>query len=185
MSIMKHICYLIIALFLLNANKGYSQDLSGVTILVNPGHGGFDSDDRNIPFGKFKPGDQNGFWESQSNFDKGIQLRELLENAGATVVMSRLSNNPTVYKTDEAGNIVTDEDGDPIIIYTDDTPLTQIVRMANEAEADYMLSIHSNAGVTNYVLQLYAGVDPGDTHVYPTATPFSDRSREISTVIAK
>lgn len=49
MSIMKHICYLIIALFLLNANKGYSQDLSGVTILVNPGHGGFDSDDRNIP----------------------------------------------------------------------------------------------------------------------------------------
>ena len=185
MSIMKHICYLIIALFLLNANKGYSQDLSGVTILVNPGHGGFDSDDRNIPFGKFKPGDQNGFWESQSNFDKGIQLRELLENVGATVVMSRLSNNPTVYKTDEAGNIVTDEDGDPIIIYTDDTPLTQIVRMANEAEADYMLSIHSNAGVTNYVLQLYAGVDPGDTHVYPTATPFSDRSREISTVIAK
>lgn len=88
------------------------------------------------------------------------------------MVMSRLSNNPTVYKTDEAGNIVTDEDGDPIIIYTDDTPLTQIVRMANEAEADYMLSIHSNAGVTNYVLQLYAGVDPGDTHVYPTATPF-------------
>ena len=53
MSIMKHICYLIIALFLLNANKGYSQDLSGVTIFVNPGHGGFDSDDRNIPFGKF------------------------------------------------------------------------------------------------------------------------------------
>lgn len=38
-------------------------------------------------------------------------MRELLENAGATVVMSRLSNNPTVYKTDEAGNIVTDEDG--------------------------------------------------------------------------
>ena len=47
-------------------------------------------------------------------------MRELLENAGATVVMSRLSNNPTVYKTDEAGNIVTDEDGDPIIIYTDE-----------------------------------------------------------------
>ena len=73
MSIMIHICYVIIALILLNANKGYSQDLSGVTILVNPGHGGFDSDDRNIPFRKFKPGAQNRFWETQSYFDKGMQ----------------------------------------------------------------------------------------------------------------
>lgn len=84
MSIMKYICYLIIALFLLNANKGYSQDLSGVTILVNPGHGGFDSDDRNIPFGKFKPGDQNGFGSLRVTLIKEyscvsfLKMRELL-----------------------------------------------------------------------------------------------------------
>lgn len=37
---------------------------------------GFDSDDRNIPFGKFKPGDQNGL-RSQSNFDKGPKPKSL------------------------------------------------------------------------------------------------------------
>lgn len=180
---MKYI-YIICSLFLF-VIKVSAQDLSGVTILVNPGHGGFDSDDRNITIAPFASGDPDGFWESQSNFDKGIQLRELLENAGAKVVMSRLSNKPTTYLLDENGQVVKDQDGDPIITYTDDTPLTQIVRMANEANADYMLSIHSNAGVTNYVLQLYAGVDLDDTYTYPTPTPCSDESREVSTIIAK
>ncbi|WP_373126498.1 Ig-like domain-containing protein [Bacteroides sp. HPS0048] len=180
---MKYI-YVICCLFLITI-KVSAQDLSGVTILVNPGHGGFDSDDRNITIAPFASGDPKGFWESQSNFDKGIQLRDLLERAGAKVVMSRLSNKPTTYQLDENGQIVKDKDGDPIITYTDDTPLTQIVRMANEANADYMLSIHSNAGVTNYILQLYAGVDLDDTYTYPTPTPCSDESREISTIIAK
>ena len=43
---MKYI-YVICCLFLITI-KVSAQDLSGVTILVNPGHGGFDSDDRNI-----------------------------------------------------------------------------------------------------------------------------------------
>lgn len=146
--------------------KLYAQDLSGVKIFINPGHGGFDGDDRNMTIFPFSSGDPNGFWESQSNLDKGLQLRDLLEDAHATVLMSRTTNKPTTPD------------------YTDDTPLTQIVRMANEANADYMLSIHSNAGVTNYVLQLYAGVDPDDTHIYPSATPYSKESCDISTIIA-
>ncbi|MFA6871408.1 MAG: N-acetylmuramoyl-L-alanine amidase [Bacteroidaceae bacterium] len=159
--------YVIGLLFLLPFQL-VAQDLSGVKIFVNPGHGGFDSDDRNITIPPFSQGDPNGFWESQSNFDKGIQLRELLQNAGATVVMSRNSNAPT---TDT---------------YSDDTPLTQIVAMANASNADYMLSIHSNAGAgtANHVLQLYAGVDPDDTNTYYTATPYSDEGRAVSTIIA-
>ena len=160
---MKQIYYILfIGLFLLKTSGTYAQDLSGITIYVNPGHGGFDSDDRNIPVGPYGPGDVNGFWESQSNLDKGVQLVELLKGAKANVYISRTTNTTA-----------------------DDLPLTQIVREANECNADYMLSIHSNAGVTNYVLQLYAGVDPDDNHTYPTPTPHSDRSREISTVIAK
>lgn len=160
---MKHIHYILfVGLLLLKTGVIAAQDLSGVRIYINPGHGGYDSDDRNIPVGPYGSGDQNGFWESQSNLDKGLQLVELLKSAKADVFISRTTNTTA-----------------------DDLPLTQIVREANEYMADYMLSIHSNAGVTNYILQLYAGVDPDDTTIYPTPTPCSDRSREISTVIAE
>lgn len=160
---MKQIYYILfIGLLLLRTSGVYAQDLSGVTIYVNPGHGGFDSDDRNIPVGPYQSGDVNGFWESQSNLDKGLHLVDLLKGTKANVIISRTTNTTA-----------------------DDLPLTQIVREANECAADYMLSIHSNAGVTNYVLQLYAGVDLDDNNTYPTPTPCSDRSREISMVIAK
>lgn len=161
---MKKIYHIIAGLLLLSMVAN-AQNLSGVKILVNPGHGGFDSDDRNMVIYPFTSGDRNGFWESQSNLDKGLQLRDLLENAQCQVVMSRLTNNPTVY--DENGKLV----------YSDDTPLSQIVQMANEADADYMLSIHSNAGVTNYILQLFAGIDDGDTYNYSSPLPIRTRVR--------
>lgn len=154
----------ILLVVLLNIFSMDAQDLSGVRIFVNPGHGGNDSNDRNMVIPPFKQGDPNGFWESQSNLDKGIILRDLLLSTNAEVMMSRTQNRTE-----------------------DDLPLSTIVRMANEYNADFMLSIHSNAGngVGNSVLMLYAGVDEGDTHTYPTSTPFSDESRAISTEIAK
>lgn len=141
-----------------------AQDLTGIRIYINPGHGGFDSDDRNIVISPFTSGDHNGFWESQSNLDKGIQLKALLDASGATTFISRTTNTTA-----------------------DDLPLSQIVAAANAANADFMLSIHSNAGngTANHVLALYAGIDATDTYTYPTATPKSDESRAISTVIAK
>ncbi|MDR1526333.1 MAG: N-acetylmuramoyl-L-alanine amidase [Dysgonamonadaceae bacterium] len=142
-----------------------AQDLTGIKIHINPGHGGWDSDDRGIATPLYPSvGPNVGFWESQSNLDKGLQLRELLEASGCTVQMSRTQNRTQ-----------------------DDLPLSTIVQMANEFGADFMLSIHSNAGAgtANYVLMLYAGKDIGDTHNYPTATPKSDESRAISTEIAK
>lgn len=141
-----------------------AQNLSGVRIYINPGHGGFDSDDRNVVIAPFKSGDSNGFWESQSNLDKGKQLKTMLDDAGATTFISRTTNTTA-----------------------DDLPLSQIVASANAANADFMLSIHSNAGggSSNSVLMLYAGKDANDSYTYPTATPYSDKSREISTVVAK
>jgi X-X-X-Leu-X-X-Gly heptad repeat protein len=143
----------------------FSSELAGVKIHINPGHGGWDSDDRGIKTPLFPTvGPNVGFWESQSNLDKGLQLRDMLEEMGCSVQMSR-----TLNRTE------------------DDLALTTIVRMANEFGADFMLSIHSNAGAgtANYVLMLYAGKDVGDAQSYPTATPQSDKSREISTEIAK
>ena len=150
-------------LFTVTSMSALCQNLVEVRIYINPGHGGYDSDDRNIIIAPYKSGDPEGFWESKSNLDKGQMLKEMLDNQGATTFISRTQNRTE-----------------------DDLPLSQIVRSANEANADFMLSIHSNAGngVANHVLMLYAGVDAGDTETYPSPTPHSDKSRAISTEIA-
>ena len=37
---------------------------SDLTIYINPGHGGHDSDDRNVVIEPYKEGDPEGYWES-------------------------------------------------------------------------------------------------------------------------
>lgn len=138
-----------------------NADFKDFRIYINPGHGGHDANDRNVKIYPFAGGDPNGFWESNSNLDKGLKLRDWLNELGFQTMMSRVTNTTA-----------------------DDRSLSAIVAEANTYKADFMLSIHSNAGgPANYVLQLYSGVDVGDTHIYPTATPRSDESRAISTLI--
>ncbi len=139
-----------------------SQNLKGITICVNPGHGGYDSDDRNMVIYPFTLGDKNGFWESKSNLDKGLHLRNLLKGAGANVIMTRTTNEHS-----EAGGNA-------------DTPLSAIVEMANSNNADYMIAIHSNAGGNNMILMLYSGIDDGDTFNYSHPAPFRVESRQVS-----
>ncbi len=124
--------------FLLIISQAKGQNLEGIKIYVNPGHGGFDSNDRNVPVPPFALGDTAGFWESKSNLVKGLHLRSLLEAAGAEVIMSRTQNRSE-----------------------DDRPLSAIAEEANANQVDFMISIHSNAfnSVTNYVLQLFHGWD--------------------------
>ncbi|MFZ4583205.1 MAG: Ig-like domain-containing protein [Paludibacter sp.] len=148
-----------------------SQNLTGVKIFINPGHGGFDSDDRNVVIAPYTSGDSKGFWESQSNLDKGFALRSMLQSAGATVGMSRTTNTTA-----------------------DDLPLSQIVTMGNTMQSDFFLSIHSNAGngVASYVLMIHYGSDLSDSQIYPSYNPgnatqlaLSNKSKSISTEIAK
>jgi hypothetical protein len=157
-------------IFLLFGNLN-AQNLTGVKICINPGHGGYDSDDRNVVIAPFASGNQNGFWESKSNLDKGLQLKSMLDAAGATTIITRTTNTTA-----------------------DDLPLSQIVAIANQSNADFMLSIHSNAGngIANYVLMIHYGADLTDTNIYPNFNPnnpaqklLSDKSRAISTEIAK
>ncbi|WP_372947225.1 Ig-like domain-containing protein [Mariniphaga sp.] len=135
---MKRILFLILFPFFLLVSNVMGQNLEGVKIYVNPGHGGFNSDDRNVPIPPFALGDTAGFWESKSNLVKGLHLRKLLEAAGAEVIMSRTQNRTE-----------------------DDRPLSAIAEEANVNQVDFMISIHSNAfnSVTNYVLQLFHGWD--------------------------
>jgi N-acetylmuramoyl-L-alanine amidase len=110
--------------------NGQSSDFTGYRIFINPGHGGYDPDDRHM-----LPAD---FWESEGNLIKGLCLRQLMTNLKATVFMSRTTNTSA-----------------------DDLPLSTISAMANSANADFFLSIHSNGynGTQNQPLMLYRGYD--------------------------
>lgn len=137
---------------------------SDFRIYINPGHGGYTSDDRNMAIYPFASGDTLGFWESTSNLHKGLKLDTMLRTLGFQTKLSRVLNRQV-----------------------DDRALSAIVAEANAWESDFMLSIHSNAGTpSNYILQLYAGIDLDDTQkTYPTPTPCSDESRAITTLLGK
>jgi len=121
--------------FVLLTRALLAQDLFGTKIYINPGHGGFDSNDRNIP--------ETGFWESTSNLDKGLALRNILQQINATVYMSRVANTSA-----------------------DDLPLSQIVSDANSKNVDFFHAIHSNGynGQSNYTLLLFQGKDNAPTY---------------------
>ena len=111
--------YYIILIAFLGCLGLQAKDMTGLKIYINPGHGGYDSDDRNVAVYPYAQGDTLGFWESSSNLHKGLMLRELLQEQGATVAMSRVLNRTE-----------------------DDRGLETIGREASEWEADLFFSIH-------------------------------------------
>ncbi len=80
---MKKFLPILISILILAVNN-FSQDFSGIKICLNPGHGGFDSNDRHII--------ETGFWESVGNLDKGLALRNILTEMNADIVMTRTTN---------------------------------------------------------------------------------------------
>jgi len=107
-------------------------------VYINPGHGGYDSDDRNMVIYPFSAGDSAGSWESKSNLRKGLALREILQNKGYKTTMSRVTNTTA-----------------------DDLALSTIVALCNQSGADVFYSIHSNAtgtsSVANFPMVFYRG----------------------------
>ena len=134
-----------IFLFFLAVISVSAKDFTGIKIYINPGHGGYDgANDRNVQTINYALGDTLGFWESYSNLQKGLALRDMLQASGATVIMSRVLNRDV-----------------------DDRNLTEIAEEANTNGVDAFLSIHSNAlGTntgTNYLLMLYHGATGAPT----------------------
>ncbi len=143
-----------------NASKA---NFSNYKIYINPGHGGFGGDDRGMSGWFDEKTTGYIFWESQSNLDKGLQLKAWLDELGFQTAISRVLNREE-----------------------DDKDLYDIVVEANTFGADFMLSIHTNAGgPSNYVLQLYSGWNPGDTHSYShKVTEENNRiGRELTTMM--
>ena len=161
------------------AKRASSSNPADYKIYINPGHGGYDSDDRLMylyPIYK-DVGNSNlnpeasytreqSFWESVSNLDKGLRLDTMLRALGFQTKLSRVTNTTA-----------------------DDRSLSGISAEASTWKADFMLSIHSNAGnPSNYILHLHSGITPGDPYGlngYPEKVPqeVCDEARAITTLM--
>ena len=158
------------------AKREASTDPKDYKIYINPGHGGYDSDDRLMYLypvfvnQTVQPGytREQSFWESVSNLDKGLRLDTILRDLGFQTKMSRITNT-----TD------------------DDRSLSGISAEASNWNADFMLSIHSNAGnPSNYILHLHSGITPGDPYGlngYPEKVPeeVCNEARKITTLMGQ
>lgn len=99
-------------------------DLSGRTVVLDPGHGGGD-----------EPGTAaNGVVERDSNLDMAQRVRTILDARGARVVLTRNSEaRPRDVPAEATGATATFID------------LQSRVAIANAARADVVVSIHSNS----------------------------------------
>ena len=136
-----------------------SAQLAGQKICIDPGHGGFNSNDRHVI-----PGPGTDFWESESNFRIALFLKQLLEEKGAWVCLTRYSNDTT-------GNY---DNSDP-----DEPSLTARWQVANTNNVNWFHSIHSNATVgtntgTNYTLILVKEDIPTRLPAFPAAITMSN-----------
>jgi len=112
--------------FVLLLTGTLSAQFQGLKFMVNPGHGGHDSDDRYIP--------QTGYWESEGNLTKGLYLRDLLKDRGAQVIMSRTQNRT--------------EDDLPL------SDIDRIAN-ENQVDFFHSIHSNASSGNANYTLMLY------------------------------
>lgn len=117
-------------------------------VYINPGHGDWGSESRNMATVTHALGDTTGFWESNTNLWKAFALQEKLVAAGYDVKMSRTENGPWPYVQDDESI---------------DKALTEISAEVNYYGADYFISIHSNANVdgdnVNFPVFIHSGYD--------------------------
>lgn len=153
------------------ATEANTVGLSGIKIYLNPGHGGYDANDRscwtvNVPEMWTNPA---GYWESKSNLVKALFLYDMLQAAGAQVMISRTENTSGARDIDYYPNVQNGSAEYNAIMAGGDRYLSEIAEEANAYGADHFLSIHSNAvnNRTNYLLMLYHGED-GQPTVVPS-----------------
>jgi len=133
-NIIQSMMVALMAIFAVNVAMAQEQP----HVYINPGHGGYDSDDRNMVIYPFSQGDSAGSWESKSNLRKGLALQEILQRKGYKTSISRVTNTTA-----------------------DDLALSTIVALCNQSGADVFYSVHSNATGTsarsNFPMVFYRG----------------------------
>ena len=93
--------YYIILIAFLGCLGLQAKDMTGLKIYINPGHGGYDSDDRNVAVYPYAQGDTLGFWESSSNVSRiksdGRRPRTRNHRAGS----QRMGGRPVFLHTQQ------------------------------------------------------------------------------------
>ena len=119
---------------------------SAVKIYIDPGHGGWNADSRNLlTIGHPTYNDTCGFWESNTNLWKSWYFEKKLKDVGYTVKKSRNS-----------------------CFYGENRELHVIAQESQSFGSDYFVSVHSNAHVdgytTNYPALIHKGYDNSETN---------------------
>ena len=142
--------------------------LDGKKIYVNPGHGSYGPNDRpmaTIPYPNLATTgmpDTLGFYESNTNLWKCLELGRKLEEAGAVVMYSRTQSGPWPYAYPYSDYKW--EEYKALADYEKYNKALSVIAAESDAfEADMFISVHSNAATegtsTNYPLLLYKGSD--------------------------
>ena len=138
-----------------------AKKMSDLTVVVDPGHGGYDGDDRPIHIYPYEYNSEESYWESKSNLVKGLHLKNILDSLGVDIHLTRVHNT------------YNEIDGDDI---PDEPSLATRAKMANNLNADMFISIHSNAGENiNYPLMIY--------HLETDMTPRSTESVRMAEIV--
>ena len=119
---------------------------SAVKIYIDPGHGGWNADSRNmLTITHPSYNDTAGFWESNTNLWKAWYFEKKLKDAGYTTMKSRNS-----------------------CFYGENRELHIIAQESQSFGSDYFVSVHSNAHVdgytTNYPALIHKGYDNSETN---------------------
>ena len=158
----------------------FATDLTGKRIYINPGHGSWGPNDRpnaTIPYPNLASTgmpDTCGFYETNTNLWKCLELRDRLEAAGAFVMMSHTQGGPWPYE--KVNGEYPDYTWEAYQQLPDfekyNRPLLEIADEAEANNMDYFISVHSNAATegntVNYLAYFYRGQTDG-THVVPGA----------------
>lgn len=97
--------------------------LSGWTILLDPGHGGYDGGAR---------AHDSGQWEKHLNLAVSLEIEKNLIHRGATVVMTRREDQDLCTENRPKGQTMKRQD------------MERRIAIARESQADMVLSIHMN-----------------------------------------
>lgn len=138
-----------------------AKKMKDLTVVVDPGHGGYDGDDRPIHIYPYEYNSEESYWESKSNLVKALHLKDIMDSLGVDIHLTRVHNT------------YNEIDGDGI---PDEPSLATRAYMANDLNADMFISIHSNAGENiNYPLMIY--------HETSVGTPRSTESVRMAEVV--
>lgn len=116
--------------------------MKDLNIVIDPGHGGYEGNDRGMNIWPYCVVTEESMWESKSNLWKALHAKNILDSIGTKITLTRETNEGYYdYDDDDTNN---------------EPSLYARAQVANSLQADAFFSIHSNAGESvNYPLMIY------------------------------